>query len=87
MLYDGYDQYNNDRTDVIVVSRSGSEDEPESEPLANDCRALTLPAHPKPKKSSVVQSCMSLNLTFYSSNSPGHDGTSPSQGSRIRDRS
>lgn len=38
MLYDGYDQYNNnDRTDVIVVSRSGSEDEPESEPLANDC--------------------------------------------------
>lgn len=41
MLYDGYDQYNNnDRTDVIVVSRSGSEDEPESEPLANDCTAL-----------------------------------------------
>lgn len=40
MLYDGYDQFNNDRTDVIVVSRSGSEDEPESEPLANDCMAL-----------------------------------------------
>jgi ubiquitin carboxyl-terminal hydrolase 7 len=40
MLFDGYDQYNNtnnDRTDVIVVSRSGSEDEPESEPAANDC--------------------------------------------------
>lgn len=31
-------EYNNDRTDVIVVSRSGSEEEPESEPLANDCR-------------------------------------------------
>lgn len=50
MLYDGYDQYNNnDRTDVIVVSRSGSEDEPESEPLANDCTALPSPALPKAK--------------------------------------
>lgn len=39
MLFDGYEQYNNDRTDVIVVSRSGSEDEPESEPAANDCTA------------------------------------------------
>lgn len=37
MLYDGYDHYNNDRTDDIVVSRSGSEDEPGSEPAANDC--------------------------------------------------
>lgn len=37
MLVDEYEQYNNDRTDVIVVSRSGSEEEPEPELLANDC--------------------------------------------------
>lgn len=36
MLVDEYEQYNNDRTDVVVVSRSGSE-EPEPEPLADDC--------------------------------------------------
>lgn len=37
MLVDEYEQYpnNNDRTDVVVVSRSGSE-EPEQEPLADD---------------------------------------------------
>lgn len=37
MLVDEYEQYqnNNDRTDVVVVSRSGSE-EPEPEPLATD---------------------------------------------------
>jgi hypothetical protein len=40
MLVDDYEhvEYNNDRTDVIVVSHSGSEEEPESEPLANDCK-------------------------------------------------
>jgi hypothetical protein len=37
MLVDEYEQYNNDRTDVVVVSRSGSEEEPETEPLADDC--------------------------------------------------
>lgn len=37
MLVDEYEQYqNNDRTDVVVVSRSGSEEEPEPEPLADD---------------------------------------------------
>jgi hypothetical protein len=65
MLYDGYDQYNNDRTDVIVVSRSGSEDEPESEPAANDCTALpSLSASEgkktKKKTSSVVSKLYSL---------------------------
>lgn len=37
MLVDEYEPYqnNNDRTDVVVVSRSGSE-EPEPEPLADD---------------------------------------------------
>lgn len=39
MLVDEYEQYHNDRTDDVVVSRSGSE-EPESEPLANDCKDL-----------------------------------------------
>lgn len=41
MLVDEYEQYNNDRTDEIVVSRSGSEEEPEAEaePVATDCTA------------------------------------------------
>lgn len=44
MLVDEYEQYqnNNDRTDVVVVSRSGSE-EPEQEPLADDRKS---PHHP-----------------------------------------
>lgn len=41
MLVDEYDQYqnNNDRTDVVVVSRSGSEEDQEKEPelVADDC--------------------------------------------------
>lgn len=57
MLYDGYDQFNNDRTDVIVVSRSGSEDEPESEPLANDCTVLPSPSASEGERTgSVLQS-------------------------------
>lgn len=36
MLVDEYEQFQNDHPDVVVVSRSGSE-EPESEPLADDC--------------------------------------------------
>lgn len=38
MLVDEYEQYhnNNDKTDVVVVSRSGSEEEPEPEPSADD---------------------------------------------------
>ena len=41
MLVDEYEQYhnNNDRTDVVVVSRSGSE-EPEPEILADDRKSL-----------------------------------------------
>lgn len=35
MLVDDYDQYPAEKTDVVVVSRSGS-DEPESAPTAND---------------------------------------------------
>lgn len=45
MLVDEYEQYHNDRTDDVVVSRSGSE-EPEPEPLANDCKDLLLANHP-----------------------------------------
>jgi len=46
MLVDEYEQYqnNNDRTDVVVVSRSGSE-EPETEPLANDRKGIHFPFH------------------------------------------
>lgn len=44
MLVDDYEQYqNNDRTDVVVVSRSGSEEEPEPDPLATDRMSLPLP--------------------------------------------
>jgi len=63
MLYDGYDQFHNDRTDVIVVSRSGSEDEPESEPLANDCMALPLPTPQRPKNNPGGLKSYTLNLT------------------------
>jgi ubiquitin carboxyl-terminal hydrolase 7 len=35
MLVDDYDQYPAEKTDVVVVSRSGS-DEPESPPAADD---------------------------------------------------
>ncbi|KAL1970798.1 hypothetical protein VTN77DRAFT_2632 [Rasamsonia byssochlamydoides] len=47
MLVDEYEQYNNDRTDVIVVSRSGSEEEPEPEILANDYEAMMARVLPK----------------------------------------
>ncbi|EEP79053.1 conserved hypothetical protein [Uncinocarpus reesii 1704] len=36
MVVDEYDQYNNDQTDVVLVSPSGSPSEPEPEPLADD---------------------------------------------------
>lgn len=35
MLVDEYEQYPNEKTDVVVVSRSGS-DEPDSRPSATD---------------------------------------------------
>lgn len=46
MLVDEYEQYhnNNDRTDVVVVSRSGSE-EPDPEILADDRKSLQHPLH------------------------------------------
>jgi hypothetical protein len=37
MLVDDYEQFNNDRTDVVLVSHSGSEEEQEAELLASDC--------------------------------------------------
>lgn len=37
MVVDEYEQYNNDRADVVLVSPSGSASEPEAEPLADDC--------------------------------------------------
>ena len=43
MLVDEYEQYHNDRTDEVVVSRSGSED-PEPEPLADDRKTLAFPS-------------------------------------------
>ncbi|KAL2010554.1 hypothetical protein VTN00DRAFT_6361 [Thermoascus crustaceus] len=46
MLVDEYEQFNNDRTDVVVVSRSGSE-EPEAEPLADDYEAMMARVLPK----------------------------------------
>ncbi|PLN77676.1 ubiquitin C-terminal hydrolase [Aspergillus taichungensis] len=39
MLVDDYEQYQNDKTDDVVVSQSGS-DEPDSEPLADDHAAM-----------------------------------------------
>ncbi|KLJ12169.1 ubiquitin thiolesterase [Blastomyces silverae] len=49
MVVDGYDQYGNDRSDVVVVSPPGSASEPEPEPLANDYEAMmakVLPENP-----------------------------------------
>ncbi|CAL00824.1 uncharacterized protein An09g05480 [Aspergillus niger] len=46
MLVDEYEQYHNDRTDEVVVSRSGSE-EPEPEPLADDHAAMMARILPK----------------------------------------
>ena len=40
MLVDDFEQYQNDKTDDVVVSQSGS-DEPESEPLADDRENLS----------------------------------------------
>jgi hypothetical protein len=47
MLVDDYDQYPAEKTDVVVVSRSGS-DEPEAAPRADDgtsCVALSFLNH------------------------------------------
>ncbi|RAL09179.1 ubiquitin-specific protease UBP15 [Aspergillus homomorphus CBS 101889] len=46
MLVDEYEQYHQDRTDDVVVSRSGS-DEPESEPSADDHAAMMARVLPK----------------------------------------
>ncbi|PYH96113.1 ubiquitin C-terminal hydrolase [Aspergillus ellipticus CBS 707.79] len=46
MLVDEYEQFHNDRTDEVVVSRSGSE-EPEPEPLATDHAAMMARILPK----------------------------------------
>ncbi|PWY79654.1 ubiquitin C-terminal hydrolase [Aspergillus heteromorphus CBS 117.55] len=46
MLVDEYEQFHNDRTDEVVVSRSGSE-EPEPEPLADDHAAMMARILPK----------------------------------------
>jgi hypothetical protein len=38
MLVDDYEQYNNDRPDVVDISPDGASEEPaEVEPTANDC--------------------------------------------------
>lgn len=47
MLVDDYDQYPAEKTDVVVVSRSGS-DEPESAPTADD-RMFFVAFFPFPK--------------------------------------
>ncbi|EDN02652.1 conserved hypothetical protein [Histoplasma mississippiense (nom. inval.)] len=49
MVVDDYDQYGNDRSDVVVVSPPGSSSEPEPEPLATDFEAMmakVLPENP-----------------------------------------
>ncbi|KAJ5992556.1 ubiquitin C-terminal hydrolase [Penicillium sp. IBT 35674x] len=47
MLVDDYEQYPNEKTDVVVVSRSGS-DEPEPAPSAADHAAMMARVLPKP---------------------------------------
>ena len=53
MLVDDLEQYNNEKTDVVVVSRAGS-DEPDSAPSAADrrfslaCLAPPPATHPHP---------------------------------------
>ncbi|KAJ5947605.1 Ubiquitin carboxyl-terminal hydrolase 21 [Penicillium verhagenii] len=47
MLVDNYEQYPNEKTDIVVVSRSGS-DEPEPAPSATDHAAMMARVLPKP---------------------------------------
>ena len=64
MLVDEYEQYhnNNDKTDVVVVSRSGSEEEPEPEPSADD-RMFCNPNESR-QNSYPSQSCYTLTLSW-----------------------
>lgn len=44
MLVDEYDQYKDEKTDVVLVSPPDSLDEQEVEPLADDCMDSPLPS-------------------------------------------
>jgi hypothetical protein len=44
MLVDEYEQYNNDRPDVVDISPDGASEEPaEVEPMADDCTCDYIP--------------------------------------------
>lgn len=55
MLVDDYEQYPNEKTDVVVVSRSGS-DEPEPAPSAADRRFLCFVSPPLPPQNPITTS-------------------------------
>lgn len=55
MLVDDFDQYPAEKTDVVVVSRSGS-DEPESAPTADDRMFFVAPLPPDHKQHSRLAS-------------------------------
>jgi hypothetical protein len=45
MLVDEYEQYNNDRPDVVDISADGASEEPaEVEPMADDCTCYDSPS-------------------------------------------
>lgn len=45
MLVDEYEQYNNDRPDVVDISPDGASEEPaEVEPMADDCTCDYVPS-------------------------------------------
>lgn len=99
MLVDEYEQYqNNDRTDVVVVSRSGSEEEAEPDPLADDRMSAILVASIFPFDAYTIALvsggsellCALGNRGFFTPsqltniNRRRNDVANPSEGPRIR---
>ena len=69
MLVDEYEQYNNDRQDVVNISPDDAFEEPaEAEPMADDCRSPS--ASPKPFQQLAIPSAhliSSSHSTVYPS--------------------
>lgn len=70
MVVDDYDQYGNDRSDVVVVSPPGSASEPEPEPLANDCMSLSSLPPSLPRSPSPLSACLFSALAIQIINIP-----------------
>jgi hypothetical protein len=64
MLVDEYERYHHDRTDDVVVSHSGSE-EPETEPPADDCKTLAIPAPRRRRPSALCETTGFAKKRFF----------------------